>query len=143
MKSYCITTNDKNSPFVSLFQCVQPIYHKIPLCPSEKSVDCQRTTRRDIAEDKTLRYFVATFLIEENKEYTYHHADCESPTISGRMPESIFIETGMCILTPEPISAAYFVKVSHQPVSLCVPLTVARQRLGKYVPAATNTHTTI
>jgi hypothetical protein len=44
----------------------------------------------------------------------------------------------------EPISTAYFINPSHQSVCLYVyPLIVARQRLGKNVTAATNTHATI
>jgi hypothetical protein len=46
-------------------------------------------------------------------------------------------------LVPEPISTLY---LYFPPVSLCVcmcnPLIVVRQRLGKNVPAATNTHAT-
>jgi hypothetical protein len=50
----------------------------------------------------------------------------------------------MYIMTPEPISAAYFVNPSHQSVRVCVSPIVARQRLGKKnVAAATNTHATI
>jgi hypothetical protein len=50
----------------------------------------------------------------------------------------------MYIVTPEPISTAYFVYPSHQPARLYVhPLTVARQRLSKNVTAATNTKATL
>jgi hypothetical protein len=62
------------------------------------------------------------------------------------------MKLGMCIIAPEPILAAYFVKPSHQSVvclslpSLlgngsvkCIPPFVARQRLGKHVSAAPNT----
>jgi hypothetical protein len=44
-------------------------------------------------------------------------------------------------MAPEPISAAYFINLSHQFLRLYVyhPI-VARQRLGKNVTAATNTH---
>jgi hypothetical protein len=48
------------------------------------------------------------------------------------------------IMAPEPITAAYFIKLFHH--SLCLyayPFTVVRQRLGKNVIAATNTHATI
>jgi hypothetical protein len=44
-------------------------------------------------------------------------------------------------MTPDPTSAVYFINPSHQ--SLCLfayPLFVARQRLGKHVTIATNTH---
>jgi hypothetical protein len=44
-------------------------------------------------------------------------------------PEPIFPKFGMYIMTLEPISTAYFIN----------PPIVARQRLGKHVPAATNT----
>jgi hypothetical protein len=50
------------------------------------------------------------------------------------------MKLGMCVMAPEPIPTAYFIKPSHQCVCLCVyPLIVARQRLGKHVPAAKNT----
>jgi hypothetical protein len=48
----------------------------------------------------------------------------------------------MYIMAPEPISTVYFINSSH----LCVyvhPPIVHRQRLGKNVTAATNTHATI
>jgi hypothetical protein len=58
------------------------------------------------------------------------------------------------IMVPEPISTAYFINPSHQSVCLYVyyplsllgkasvkyiPPFIARQRLGKHVPTATNT----
>jgi hypothetical protein len=44
----------------------------------------------------------------------------------------------------QPISTAYFINPSHQSVCLHVyPFIVARQRLGKNVTAATNTHAKI
>jgi hypothetical protein len=44
----------------------------------------------------------------------------------------------------EPISPAYFINPYHQSVCLyAYPLLVARQRLGKSVTAATNTHETV
>jgi hypothetical protein len=47
-------------------------------------------------------------------------------------------------MAPEPISTAYFINSSHQSLYLYVyPLIVAKQRLGKNVTAATNTHATI
>jgi hypothetical protein len=47
-------------------------------------------------------------------------------------------------MTPEPISTVYVTNPSHQSLSLYVyPPIVARQRFGKHVPAATNTHATI
>jgi hypothetical protein len=47
-------------------------------------------------------------------------------------------------MTPEPISTAYFMNPSHQSVCLYLyPAIVARQRLGKNITAATNTHATI
>jgi hypothetical protein len=57
------------------------------------------------------------------------------------MPESIFIKLGMHIMAPEPITMAYFINLSDQFVGLYeYPSTVARQRLGKNVSAAINTH---
>jgi hypothetical protein len=58
-----------------------------------------------------------------------------------------------CNTALEPVSAAYFIKPSHRRVFVCVsllvllvigsvyciPLFIAKQRLGKHVPAATNT----
>jgi hypothetical protein len=50
----------------------------------------------------------------------------------------------MYIMAPEPIPMTYFINSSHQSVCLYVYLPiVARQRLGKNVIAATNTHSTI
>jgi hypothetical protein len=52
------------------------------------------------------------------------------------MPEPIFMKLNVYIyiyiMAPEPISAAYFINASHQ--SMCI---VVRQRLSKYVTAAT------
>jgi hypothetical protein len=42
-------------------------------------------------------------------------------------------------MAPEPISMAYFINPSHQSTRMCIPLFIARQVLGKHVPAATNT----
>jgi hypothetical protein len=39
----------------------------------------------------------------------------------------------------EPISKAYFINSSHQPVSYVYPPIVTNQKLGKHVPSATNT----
>jgi hypothetical protein len=47
-------------------------------------------------------------------------------------------------MAPEPISTVYFINPSHQSVRLYVyPANVARQRLGKNITAATNTHAAI
>jgi hypothetical protein len=68
------------------------------------------------------------------------------------MPEPIFIKLGTYIMAPEPISTAYFINPSRQSVSACVsflsllgkgsvkciPPFIARQRIGKHVPAATS-----
>jgi hypothetical protein len=43
----------------------------------------------------------------------------------------------------EPISIEYFMNPSHQSASVCVPPTIAKQRLGKDVTAATETHAAI
>jgi hypothetical protein len=60
------------------------------------------------------------------------------------MPEPIYLELGMYIMAPEPISAAYFINPSHQSVCLYVyPRIVARQRLGKSVTTETNTDAAI
>jgi hypothetical protein len=78
----------------------------------------------------------------------------DSLPINFRMPESVFMKLGMYIMTPEPISAAYFINPSHQSVCLCVflvkllgkdlikciPPLIAMQWLGKHIPMATNTH---
>jgi hypothetical protein len=56
----------------------------------------------------------------------------------------IFIKLGMCIMAPEPISAAYFINPSHQSLCLYVyPPIVARQRLGKNDTAVTSRHAKI
>jgi hypothetical protein len=66
------------------------------------------------------------------------------PPINLWMPEPLFMKLGMRIIVPEPISTAYFINPSHQPVCLDVyPPIVARQWLGKNVTTAMNTHTTI
>jgi hypothetical protein len=54
------------------------------------------------------------------------------------MPEPICMELDMNIMATESISTAYFTNPSRQSVFVCVPI-VARQRLGKRVPAAANT----
>jgi hypothetical protein len=46
----------------------------------------------------------------------------------------------MYTTAPEPISTAYFIDRVHQSVSVCVSPIIAWQRLGRHVPAATNTH---
>jgi hypothetical protein len=60
------------------------------------------------------------------------------------MPGPIYMNLGMYTMAPEPISTAYFVSPSHQPVGLYVyPAVVARQRLGKNFTAASNINITI
>jgi hypothetical protein len=56
------------------------------------------------------------------------------------MAEQMFMKLGMYIMAAEPISTAYFINTSHLYV---YPRTVARQRLGKNVTAATKTYVTI
>jgi hypothetical protein len=59
------------------------------------------------------------------------------------MAQPIFMKIGMYIMTPEPISTVCFINTFYQSVCLYVySLFVARQRLGKNVAAATNTHST-
>jgi hypothetical protein len=66
---------------------------------------------------------------------------CESPTINFSVPEPIFMKLGMHIMIPEPISTAYYINPTNQSPYLYVhPPIVVRQRLGKNVTAATNTH---
>jgi hypothetical protein len=56
----------------------------------------------------------------------------------------MFMKLGTYIMAREPISTAYFINPSRQSVCLYLyPPVVARQRLGKNVTAATNTHATI
>jgi hypothetical protein len=65
------------------------------------------------------------------------------PPINFWTPEPIFLKLGIYvyITAPEPISTAHFVNPSHQSVCLYVYIpVVGRQRLGKNVTAATNTH---
>jgi hypothetical protein len=62
---------------------------------------------------------------------------CVSLPINFLMSEQIFMKLGMYIMSPEPVSTAYFINPSHQSVCLYVyPPIVTRQRLGKHVPAA-------
>jgi hypothetical protein len=77
----------------------------------------------------------------------------ESPPINFWMPEPIRMKLGMYIMAPDPISTAYFINPSHKSVCLyvyslsllgkgwvkCIPPFIARQRLGRHVPAAANT----
>jgi hypothetical protein len=57
------------------------------------------------------------------------------------MPEPIFMELGMYITAPEPISTAHFINPSRLYVCLYVyPPIVARQRLSRHVPMAGNTY---
>jgi hypothetical protein len=83
------------------------------------------------------------------------HPVCESPPINFWMPEWIFMKLGMYIMKPEPISTAYSINPSYQCVCVsvcvsllsllgkglvkCIPPFIARQRLTKHVPMATNT----
>jgi hypothetical protein len=67
------------------------------------------------------------------------------PRINFWMPEPISMKLGMCIMTSEPISIAFFIYLFHQSVCLymyrthcwqagsveCIPPFVARQRVGK------------
>jgi hypothetical protein len=55
-------------------------------------------------------------------------------------PEPFFMKLGMHIMEPETISTSYFINPSHHSVYLYVysPPIVVRQRLGEYVPVATN-----
>jgi hypothetical protein len=66
------------------------------------------------------------------------------PSINFRLPEPIFIKLGMYIMSSEPISTVYFMNPFQQSVCLYVySHIVARQRLGKIITAAMNTHATI
>jgi hypothetical protein len=69
---------------------------------------------------------------------------CAPSPVNLLMIEPVFMKLGMYIMTPEPISIAYFVNFYHQSVCLYVySLIVAMPRLGKNVTAATKTHATI
>jgi hypothetical protein len=55
-------------------------------------------------------------------------------------PEPLRMRLGMYTMAPKSISTAYFINPSLQSMCLHVYLfIVARQRLGKHVPASTNT----
>jgi hypothetical protein len=58
------------------------------------------------------------------------------------MPEPIFMKLGMFILATAPISSAYFIS-PYDSVYLYVYHFIVRQRLGKNITAATNTHATV
>jgi hypothetical protein len=47
-------------------------------------------------------------------------AVCMASPISSRFPELVFMKLGMYIVTPEPVSTAYFINPSHQSVCLHV-----------------------
>jgi hypothetical protein len=78
-----------------------------------------------------------------------YHGICVSVCLSPPSPinfwmtELIFMKFGMYIMASQPISTAYFINPAHQSLSVCVFPYVARQRLGKNVTAATNTHATM
>jgi hypothetical protein len=57
------------------------------------------------------------------------------------MPDQIFMKLGVYIMAPEPIWTAYFISSYHQ--SLWQYVYIARQRLGRNVTVAKNTHATI
>jgi hypothetical protein len=62
------------------------------------------------------------------------------PSINFWLPERIFMKFGIYITATEPISTIHFINLSLQSVCMHVYLlNVARQRLGKHIPAATNT----
>jgi hypothetical protein len=68
---------------------------------------------------------------------------CLSP-INFLKAEPIFIQLGMYIVAPEPISTAHFINPSHQSVCLYVYLpTVAWQRLDKIFSASMNKQATL
>jgi hypothetical protein len=63
---------------------------------------------------------------------------CFPPQINFWMPGPAFMELGLYIMAPEPLSMAYFINLSHQScICTCI---IARQWLCKHVPAATYTH---
>jgi hypothetical protein len=66
------------------------------------------------------------------------------PPFNFWMSEPIFMKLDNFIMAPELISTAYFINPFYQSVCQYVyPPIVARQRLGKNVTAATDTHTKI
>jgi hypothetical protein len=79
-------------------------------------------------------------LFWKKKSFWNHLAVCVSvyhPLINFWMPEPIFTKLDMCIMAPETITTAYFTNPSHQCVCVYPTRIVARKRLGKNVPAAT------
>jgi hypothetical protein len=94
-----------------------------------------------------LKLFLTYFPYLERKRKVClcdHHAVGVSRHITFRMAEPIFMKLGMYIMAPEPISTAYFINPSYRPQCLHVyPPVVSRQRLGKNVSVATNTHATV
>jgi hypothetical protein len=58
------------------------------------------------------------------------------------MLEPVLMKLGTYIMALEHISTAYFINLSHQSVSVYVFSAVAKQRMGKNITAATNTHAT-
>jgi hypothetical protein len=61
-----------------------------------------------------------------------------NPLVNVSMSEPMCMKLGMHIMTPDPISTAYFINPSHQSVCL-YPLIITKQRLGGKVTAARNT----
>jgi hypothetical protein len=69
------------------------------------------------------------------------YAVYESPLINFRIHEPICLKLGMYTMAPEPISTAYFRNLSISLCAVCVSSTIAaRQRLGRHIAVATNTH---
>jgi hypothetical protein len=63
------------------------------------------------------------------------------PPVNFWVPQPIFMKISVYIMAPEPIPMAYFINPSHRSMCLHVYLPIAaKQRLGKNVTAATNTH---
>jgi hypothetical protein len=74
----------------------------------------------------------------------YHHAVCVSTLLTFEYLNQSLSELDIHNVAPEPITRTYFIS---PPIGLCVcmcsPFIVARQRLGKDVTAATDTHGTL
>jgi hypothetical protein len=81
------------------------------------------------AKPWTFLIFQLTFLILQKRKEAYEITVLSVYLINFWMPEPVFIKLGT------------YINPSHQSSCLYVyPPIVARQRLGKHVPAATNTH---
>jgi hypothetical protein len=105
----------------------------------------QNTRKRTapVGKEGVSLFLISLLSLLKNRSRLMRSPCCVPPLINVWMTEPVFMKLGMCIKGPVPISTAYLLNPHHQSVCLYVyPSVVTRQRLGKIVTAATNTHVT-